>query len=148
MALLACKMSMPYFALIALALFLELWCASCTQEKIFSRSKKCKYTGHCQKKELEGLVKRGEEVGPEEQDPTAEKEIGLLGLLKFIFYVVLIITLSGKFITGSFFWENEDLVPAIKSLWPVMLYSIWNAQDPNLLLCLSRPINDSLLKIS
>jgi len=59
------------------------------------------------KKEREEKLARGEEVGPEEPDPTEEPEVGCLGLLKFIFYTAIIIILAGKFITGSFLWEHD-----------------------------------------
>ncbi|KAI5981014.1 cytochrome b5 [Pisolithus albus] len=35
------------------------------------------------------------------------EEVGLLGLLKFIVYLLLIIVLAGKFFTGSFLWEYD-----------------------------------------
>ncbi|OCH95869.1 cytochrome b5 [Obba rivulosa] len=59
------------------------------------------------KKEREEKLARGEEVGPEEHDPTEEPEVGCLGLLKFLFYSAIFIILAGKFITGSFLWEHE-----------------------------------------
>lgn len=59
-----------------------------------------------QKERAEKLA-RGEEVGPEEPDPTEEPEVGLLGLLKFILYCAVFIILAGKFFTGSFLWEQE-----------------------------------------
>lgn len=49
-------------ALVASALLLELWAGSCKMEKLCQRSQPCKYIGHCQKKELEAMVKRGERV--------------------------------------------------------------------------------------
>lgn len=71
------------------------------------------------KQEREEKLKRGEKVGPEEPDPTAEVEVGLLGLLKFFVYTILILALAGKFITGSYVWNYEDKLPALKSLIPV-----------------------------
>lgn len=59
------------------------------------------------KKEREEKIKRGEKVGPEEPDPTAEPEIGCLGLLKFLVIALVTITLAGKFFTGSYLWELE-----------------------------------------
>jgi len=70
------------------------------------------------KKERDEKIAKGESVGPEERDPTAEEEVGLLGLLKFIVYVLLFSTLAGKFFTGSFVWNFEDSLPSIKKLWP------------------------------
>lgn len=71
------------------------------------------------KEERDEKIARGEEVGPEEPDPTAEVEIGLLGLLKFIVYTLLVITLAGKFVTGSFLWNYEELLPTLRQLIPV-----------------------------
>ncbi|EMD40996.1 hypothetical protein CERSUDRAFT_111566 [Gelatoporia subvermispora B] len=59
------------------------------------------------KTEREEKLARGEEVGPEEPDPTEEPEVGCLGLLKFLFYCAIVIVVAGKFITGSFLWEHE-----------------------------------------
>ncbi|KAH0839597.1 cytochrome b5 [Lanmaoa asiatica] len=70
------------------------------------------------KKEREEKLARGEEVGPEERDPTAEEEVGLLGLLKFIVYLLLIISLAGKFFTGSFLWEYDGKWARLKTYWP------------------------------
>ncbi|KLO16380.1 cytochrome b5 [Schizopora paradoxa] len=70
------------------------------------------------KKEREEKIAKGESVGPEERDPTAEEEVGLLGLLKFIVYVLLFSALAGKFFTGSFVWNFEDSLPSLKQLWP------------------------------
>ncbi|KAH8105496.1 cytochrome b5 [Cristinia sonorae] len=59
---------------------------------------------------------RGEEVGPEEPDPSEVPEVGCLGLLKFFFVVTVIILLSGKFFTGSYLWENH--VSSLKQFIP------------------------------
>ena len=67
----------------------------------------------------EEKIAKGEKVGPEEPDPTAPKEVGVLGLLKFILYCTLIFALAGKFFTGSFLFDYENKLPALKSLWPV-----------------------------
>jgi hypothetical protein len=72
------------------------------------------------KKEREEKLARGEKVGPEERDPTAEEEVGLLGLLKFIVYLLLVITLAGKFFTGSFLWEYDGKWARLKTYWPVI----------------------------
>jgi hypothetical protein len=71
------------------------------------------------KQEHDEKVARGEEVEPLEPDPTAVHEVGILGLLKFFFYLVLIITLAGKFITGSFMWEYESRWLQLKTYIPV-----------------------------
>ncbi|KAI5124763.1 hypothetical protein M0805_005397 [Coniferiporia weirii] len=70
------------------------------------------------KKEREEKLAKGEEVGPEEPDPTAQEEVGLLGLLKFIVYCLLILALAGKFFTGSFLFEYDNKLPALRKLWP------------------------------
>ena len=43
------------------------------------------------KQEREEKLARGEEVGPEEPDPTEEPEVGCLGLLKFLFVVFVFV---------------------------------------------------------
>jgi hypothetical protein len=45
---------------------------------------------------------------PAEPDPTAEREIGLLGLLKFLFYLFLFLLLAGKFVTGEWMWGSAS----------------------------------------
>jgi len=73
------------------------------------------------RREREEKIARGEKVGPEEEDPTAEREVGLLGLLKFIIYLILAVTLAGKFFTGSFLWEYDGKWARLKTYWPVRL---------------------------
>lgn len=73
------------------------------------------------KREREEKLARGEKVGPEEADPTAEQEVGLLGLLKFIVYLILTVLIAGKFFTGSFLWEYEGKWAQLKTYWPVRL---------------------------
>lgn len=73
--------------------------------------------------EREEKLARGEEVGPAEVDPTAEQEVGLLGLLKFIVYSLLVIVIAGKFFTGSFLWEYDGKWARLKTYWPVCLGS-------------------------
>jgi len=46
---------------------------------------------------------------PAEPDPTAQKEIGLLDLLKFFFYVSIAFLLAGKFVTGEWTWGSDAL---------------------------------------
>lgn len=74
------------------------------------------------KHEREEKLSRGEPVGPEERDPTAEEEVGLLGLLKFVVYVLLIVVLAGKFFTGSFLWEYDGKWVRLKTYLPVGHY--------------------------
>lgn len=71
------------------------------------------------KKERDDRIARGEEVGPLEPDPTAVKEVGLLGLLKLTLYAILIFLMAGKFITGSFVWEHESKWLQLKTYLPV-----------------------------
>ena len=71
------------------------------------------------KQERDEKIAKGEEVGPEEPDPTAEVEVGLLGLLKFIVYTLIIISLAGKFVTGSFMWDYEEYLPSLRQFLPV-----------------------------
>jgi len=70
------------------------------------------------KGEREEKLARGEKVGPEERDPTAEEEVGLLGLLKFTVYLLLAIALAGRFFTGSFLWEYDGKWARLKTYWP------------------------------
>lgn len=70
-------------------------------------------------KEREEKLARGEPVGPAERDPTAEEEVGLFGLLRFIVYLLLILALAGKFFTGSFLWEYDGKWVRLKTYWPV-----------------------------
>jgi hypothetical protein len=70
-------------------------------------------------KEREAKIARGEEVGPPEPDPTAEEEVGLLGLLKFFLYTFVFILLAGKFFTNSFTWGYEGKWTNIRTYLPV-----------------------------
>jgi hypothetical protein len=72
-----------------------------------------------QKKEHDEKVARGEKVEKLGPDPTAEHEIGLVGLLKFLAYVALFALLAGKFFTGSYLWEYESKWTQLKTYWPV-----------------------------
>jgi len=69
-------------------------------------------------KERDEMVAKGLKVGPKEKDPTEEVEVGLLGLLKFILYIVIFIVLAGKFFTGSFLWEYEGKWANLKTYMP------------------------------
>jgi hypothetical protein len=71
------------------------------------------------KEERDEKIARGEKVRKLEPDPTAEEEVGLLGLLKFLLYVAIFIILAGKFFTGSFVWEYEGKWTNLKTYWPV-----------------------------
>jgi len=70
------------------------------------------------KKERDEKLARGEKVGPLERDPTAEVEIGLWGLIKFLSLTLLIIVLAGKFVTGSFLWDYDGKWVQIKTYIP------------------------------
>lgn len=78
------------------------------------------HTAWLEKKAIrDAKLAKGEPVGPLEPDPTAPKEVGVLGLLKFFVYVLLFGSLAGKFITGSYTWEYEARWMQLKTLWPV-----------------------------
>ncbi|CAA7259485.1 unnamed protein product [Cyclocybe aegerita] len=70
------------------------------------------------KKARDEKIVRGEKVGPLEPDPTAQQEVGLLGLLKFIVIVLFCFALAGKFFTGSYTWENRSKWLQLKTYWP------------------------------
>jgi hypothetical protein len=47
------------------------------------------------------------------------REVGLLGLCKFLVYVLLAALLAGKFFTGEWFWGGEaDVRKSLWKLWP------------------------------
>jgi hypothetical protein len=73
------------------------------------------------KKERDEKMARGEEVGPEEHDPTAEEEVGCIGLLKFLLMVVVFVLLAGKFVTGSYIWEYDGKWLQLETYYPVSL---------------------------
>ncbi|KAF8803744.1 cytochrome b5 [Phlegmacium glaucopus] len=70
------------------------------------------------KKARDEKIARGEKVEPLERDPTAEEEIGLLGILKFIVIVLVCVALAGKFFTGSYTWEHRSKWLHMKTYWP------------------------------
>jgi len=70
-------------------------------------------------KEREAKIARGEKVGPPESDPTAQKEVGLVGLLKFFFYLFVAIALAGKFFTGSYTWDYQIRLKSLMHVKPV-----------------------------
>jgi hypothetical protein len=74
-------------------------------------------------KEREAKLARGEKVGPPEQDPTAEPEVGVLGFLKFLVYLLLFIVLTGKFVTGELFWGYDGKWVHLNTYWPVCFYT-------------------------
>ena len=71
------------------------------------------------KRERDDRLARGEKVGPEEPDPTAEVEIGLWGLVKFLLTTIVVILLTGKFVTGSYLWEYDGKWVQAKTYFPV-----------------------------
>jgi len=70
-------------------------------------------------KERDEMIAKGLKVGPKEKDPTEEVEVGLLGLLKFILYLLIFGVLAGKFFTGSFLWEYEGKWTNLRTYMPV-----------------------------
>lgn len=63
-------------------------------------------------------IARGDPNPPRaEADPTAQQEIGLLGLLKFFAYLLVGILLMGKFITGEWGW-GFDGAANVRKWWP------------------------------
>ncbi|KAF9451999.1 cytochrome b5 [Macrolepiota fuliginosa MF-IS2] len=90
------------------------------------------------KQERDEKIARGEKVGPLEPDPTAVEEVGLLGFLKFIVYLLLIVTLAGKFVTGSFLWESESkwlqlrtYLPKNERLFSETMLAQFDGSDPD-----------------
>jgi len=71
------------------------------------------------KKAHEEKLANGEKVGEfKERDPTAEVEVGLLGLLKFLAVVLVMILLAGKVSTGSYTWDYETKWIQLKTYIP------------------------------
>ena len=73
------------------------------------------------KRDRDERLAKGEEVGPEEPDPTAEVEIGLWGLVKFLLGTIAIVMLTGKFVTGSYIWEYDGKWAQAKTYLPVRI---------------------------
>ncbi|KAH8984598.1 cytochrome b5-like heme/steroid binding domain-containing protein [Lactarius akahatsu] len=62
-------------------------------------------------------IARGDPNPPRaEPDPTAQTEIGLLGLLKFLVFLFVGVLLAGKFVTGEYGWGVETA--QLRKLWP------------------------------
>ena len=76
------------------------------------------------KKDRDEKIAKGEKVGPLEPDPTAQEEVGLVGLMKFFLILIVFTLLAGKFFTGSFLWEYESKWTRLKTYWPVRIYDI------------------------
>lgn len=74
-----------------------------------------------QKIRAEKLAK-GETVGPEEPDPTAPQEIGLLAILKFFLIVGVVAALAGKFFTDSYTWEYQSRWTQLKTYLPAVRF--------------------------
>ncbi|KAI9433298.1 cytochrome b5 [Lactarius indigo] len=61
-------------------------------------------------------IARGDPDPPRaEPDPTAQKEIGLLGLFKFLAYLFVGVLLAGKFVTGEWGWGIDGDVFDVSS---------------------------------
>ncbi|KAH9987903.1 cytochrome b5-like heme/steroid binding domain-containing protein [Russula compacta] len=66
----------------------------------------------------QAAIARGDPNPPRaEADPTAEREIGCWGLIKFFSVVVLIVLLAGKFVTGEWVGSDLDLGGALLKRW-------------------------------
>ncbi|KAK7471114.1 hypothetical protein VKT23_002529 [Stygiomarasmius scandens] len=70
------------------------------------------------KKIRDEKIARGEEVGPEEKDPTAQQEIGAFGLFKFFLCLIIFAALAGKFFTGSYTWDYQGKWVQLKTYLP------------------------------
>ncbi|EIN10814.1 cytochrome b5 [Punctularia strigosozonata HHB-11173 SS5] len=70
------------------------------------------------KKEREEKLAKGEAVGPEEPDPTEEREVGCIGLLKFFTILLVITLLAGKFFTGDYLWDYQGKWRSLKAYIP------------------------------
>jgi hypothetical protein len=83
-------------------------------------------------------IARGEKVGRAERDPTEQVEIGLWGLVKFLLITFAIITLTGKYITGDYFWEADlakwgqlsTYIPAQQRLFSERVLAKYDGSDP------------------
>lgn len=63
-------------------------------------------------------IARGDPNPPRaEGDPTAEREIGVLGLAKFLFWLVVGLLLAGKFVTGEWMWGGRAWVNVNVRRW-------------------------------
>ncbi|KIY71763.1 cytochrome b5 [Cylindrobasidium torrendii FP15055 ss-10] len=68
--------------------------------------------------EREKRIANGEDVGPEERDPTAEVDIGIFTILKWVVYAILLTSLAGKFLVGSYTWEYDGKWVQLKTYLP------------------------------
>ncbi|KAH9943005.1 cytochrome b5 [Epithele typhae] len=80
-------------------------------------------------------IARGEDVGPEEPDPTAEVEVGCSGVLKFMLYALIFAVLAGKFFTGSYLWELDppslrQYLPSTDRLFSESVLATYDGTDP------------------
>lgn len=73
------------------------------------------------KKAREERIARGEDPGPPVRDPYEPVDIGCMHLLKFLVFVLLAVTLGGKFVTGSYTWGYEGKWSNIKTYFPVRI---------------------------
>ncbi|KAJ8523446.1 hypothetical protein ONZ45_g89 [Pleurotus djamor] len=90
------------------------------------------------KEERDAKIARGEKVGPLERDPTAEEEVGVWGLIKFLFYVFVIVALTSKFLTGSYIWESDSkwlrlqtYIPTNQRLFSERQLGTFDGSDPS-----------------
>ncbi|KAI0260921.1 cytochrome b5 [Gloeopeniophorella convolvens] len=69
--------------------------------------------------ERRAKLARGEPAPRAEPDPTAQREIGLLGLLRFLAMLVVVVLLASKFVAGDWLWGYEGKWSNLRTYWPV-----------------------------
>jgi len=75
-------------------------------------------------------IARGDANPPAaEADPTAEKEIGIWGLVRFVGLVVLGLLLAGKFVTGEWMWGGGAADSLRLGAWVREVRGLWPAQQ-------------------
>jgi predicted heme/steroid binding protein len=92
--------------------------STASHQKFREKQEKAHAEWLTRQKEREAKIARGEPVGPEERDPTAQHEVGALGLLKFFAVLVVSVLLAGKFLTGSYTYGYEGKWVQLKTYWP------------------------------
>ena len=72
-----------------------------------------------EKKVHDEALARGEKVKALRRDPTEVREVGILGVLRFLLVLAVVVSLSGKFVTNSYTWDYETKWLQLKSYIPV-----------------------------